>query len=117
MSSRWQDVFNHLIGAGYEVYSPAQKIGECESPYVVIRSAGVYEAGGDISSTRALYDIMLYIPFGKYSTIEPAMTALKESMKGLFPMIRPTYSETPPYPDDLVKGFMISVQYENYRKM
>lgn len=114
--SRWSDIFDHLKANGYSVYPPAQKTGECKSKYVVVRGAGVNPVGV-VSSTRAIYDIMLYVPYNKYSSIEPEVASLKQIMKGLFPMIRPTGNETPPFPDDAVKGFMVSVEYENYRKI
>lgn len=114
--SRWTDIYDHLKAKGYSVYAPSQKTGECKSKYVVVRGAGVNLAGR-FSSTRALYDILLYVPYNKYGSIEPEVANLKNAMKDLFPMMRPTGNETPPFPDDTVKGFMVSVEYENYRKL
>lgn len=39
-NSRWSDIFKHLENAGYEVYPPSVKEGECTSPYVVVKDAG-----------------------------------------------------------------------------
>ncbi len=114
-NSRWSDIFLHLKNKGYDVYSPSTKEGECTSPYIVVKSAGISKAL-NFSSSVALYDIMLYMPKNMYSRIEPYMRQLKEDMDGLWPMIRPVHFETTPYYDDSVKGWMVSVQYRNYQK-
>ena len=38
-ASRIQDIYLHLKEQGFEVYFPAQKVGECLSPYVVVKDA------------------------------------------------------------------------------
>lgn len=38
-------------------------------------------------------------------------------MRGMAPMIMPTYTETQSFYDESVKAHMVSVQYRNYRKI
>lgn len=114
--SRWQDIYKHLKGAGFEVYSPGQHEGECVSKYVVIKDAGGSQHG-DFSSTRSLYDLLCYVPKDQFSQLEPFVKQVEGSMAGMYPIIRPTYYRTPSFYDDTVKGHMVSVQYINYQKL
>lgn len=115
-ASRIQDIYLHLKEQGFEVYFPAQKVGECLSPYVVVKDATTSKYL-EYSSTVTYYDIMCYIPKDHFSELEPFVESVKIAMKGLVPMIKPTYSQTQSYYDDSVKAHMTSVQYKNYRKI
>lgn len=115
-ASRIQDIYLHLKEQGFEVYFPAQKVGECLSPYVVVKDATTSKYL-EYSSTVTYYDIMCYIPKNHFSKLEPFVESVKIAMKGLVPMIKPTYSQTQSYYDDSVKAHMMSVQYKNYRKI
>lgn len=115
-ASRIQDIYLHLKEQGFEVYFPAQKVGECLSPYVVVKDATTSKYL-EYSSTVTYYDIMCYIPKDHFSELEPFVESVKVAMKGLVPMIKPTYSQTQSYYDDSVKAHMMSVQYKNYRKI
>lgn len=114
--SRMQDIYLHLKESGFDVYFPAQKDGECTSNYVVVKDATTSQVPG-FSSTQTYYDIMCYVPKDSFSTLEPFVESVKEAMKKMVPMIKPTYSQTQSFYDDSVKGHMISVQYINYRKI
>lgn len=114
-SSRWQDIYDHLKKAGFDVYSPGQHRGECVSPYVVVKDQGGTRLG-NFTSMKHLYDILCYVPKDKFSTLEVFVLSVKKSMMGLYPMIRPAHYETPSFYDDTNKSHMISVQYLNYRK-
>ena len=114
--SQWMNIYRQLRADGVDVYSPGQHQGECISPYTVLRDAGSNQLG-DFSSTRALYEILCYVPQDQYSTLEPYVEEVKSSMKKLYPAIVPTHFETPSFLDDTVKGHMISVQYRNNRKL
>lgn len=114
--SRWQDIYLKLKQKGIAAYSPAQKEGECISPYTVIRDASTSKFL-TYSSTRTYYDLMCYVPKESFSTLEPYVEKVKEAMKELYPMISPTYTQTASFYDDTVKGHMVSVQYYNYRKI
>lgn len=114
--SRAQDIYLHLQKNGVEVYFPAQKTGECLSPYVVVKDASTSKYL-ELSSTVTYYDLMCYVPKDHFSELELFVKKIKGIMKGLVPMIQPTYSETPSFYDDSLKAHMISVQYKNYRKI
>ena len=115
-NGRMQDIYLHLKNEGFEVYFPAQKVGECTSPYVVVRDATTSKYL-NYSSTVTYYDLLCYIPKDHFSELEPFVERVKESMKGLVPMILPAYTQSQSYYDDFVKAHMISVLYKNYRKI
>lgn len=114
--SRWQDIFLHLKSAGFDVYPPAVKLGECESKYIVIKNDGSTRHLG-ISTDDDFYAVMCYVPKQAYSSLEPFIQQVKQTMKGLEPMILPYGNQSPSYYDDSVKAHMISIQYVNYKKM
>lgn len=114
-NTRWSDIFNCLKNAGFLVYSPGTKEGECTKPYIVVKDAGASKAPS-VSSTVNLYDLLLYIPKNQYSKMEPFIKEAETVMDELWPMIRPTHTRTTAFYDDSVKGFMVSLQYQNYVK-
>lgn len=114
--SRWQDIFTHLKKAGFDVYSPGIKTGECTSEYLVVKNDGSSKHIS-FSTDVDLYSIMCYVPKEKYSTLEPFVQKVKNSMRGLEPMIKPYGSQTPSYYDDSYKAHMISIEYKNYKKL
>lgn len=114
--SRWQDIYSHLKKAGFEVYSPGIKKGECESQYLVVKNDGSTKHA-NFSTDIDLYSVMCYVPKEKYSSLELLVQKVKESMKGLEPMIEPYGSQTPSFYDDGVKAHMISIEYKNYKKL
>ena len=114
--SRWQDIFMHLEHAGFEVYPPGVKVGECVSEYVVVKNDGS-SRHAEFSTDEDLYAVMCYVPKMQYSKLEPFVQRVKSAMKGLEPMITPYGSQTPSYYDDSYKAHMISIEYKNYKKM
>ena len=114
--SRWQDIFTHLKKAGFDVYSPGIKTGECTSEYLVVKNDGSSKHLS-FSTDVDLYAVMCYVPKEKYSSLEPLVKRVKNSMKGLEPMIKPYGSQTPSYYDDSYKAHMISIEYKNYKKL
>lgn len=114
--SRWQDIFMHLKNAGFDVYSPGMKIGECTSEYLVVKNDGSSKHLS-FSTDVDLYAVMCYVPKEKYSSLEPLVQRVKNSMKELEPMIKPYGSQTPSYYDDSYKAHMISIEYKNYKKL
>lgn len=113
--SRWNDIFEHLKSEGFEVYPPATKKGECTFPYIVLKHGGLFDTN-EVSSVYEVYNLLLYIPVGHYSTLFDYKENVKDCMRKLFPMIRSLDDETEPYLDDDVKGYMIQLKYANYRK-
>ena len=114
--SRWQDIFNHLDSAGFDVYPPGVKLGDCTSEYVVIRNDGSVK-NNNASTDDDMYAVMYYVPKMGYSKLEPLVQRIKAAMKGLEPMIVPYGSQTPSYYDDSVKAHMVSIEYKNHKKM
>lgn len=114
--SRWQDIYMHLKNQGFDVYSPGIKAGECTSEYIVVKNDGSSKHAS-FSTDVDLYAIICYVPKDKYSSLEPLVQRIKNSMKGLEPMIKPYGSQTPSYYDDSLKAHMISIEYKNYKKL
>lgn len=114
--SRWQDIFLHLKKAGFEVYPPGTKVGECLSEYVVVKNNGSSKHA-KFSTDVDLYSVMCYVPKEEYSKLEPFVQRVKEIMKGLRPMISPQGNQTPSYYDDKCKAHMVSMNYKNYKKL
>ncbi len=113
--TRWSDIFLHLKKAGFAVYAPSEKEGECKKPYIVVKGAGVSKAAS-VSSSVALFDVMVYLPKNQYSKVESFVRDVENALDGLWPMIRPTHFQTAPFYDENVKGWMVSIQYQNYQK-
>ena len=114
--SRWQDIYTCLEHAGFEVYPPGLKVGDCTHEYVVIKNDGSTRHPS-LSTDMDLYSVMCFVPKNKYSTLEPLVQKVKKAMKGLEPMIIPYGTQTPSYYDDSYKAHMISIEYVNYKKM
>lgn len=114
--SRWQDIFLHLKGKGFDVYSPGMKTGECTSEYLVVKNDGSSKHS-NFSTDVDLYAVLCYVPRDKYSSLEPLVQRVKNSMKELEPMILPYGSQTPSYYDDSLKAHMVSIEYKNYKKL
>ena len=114
--SRWQDIYTCLENAGFEVYPPGIKVGDCTREYVVIKNDGSTRHPS-LSTDMDLYSVMCFVPKNKYSTLEPLVQKVKKAMKGLEPMIIPYGMQTPSYYDDSYKAHMISIEYVNYKKM
>lgn len=113
--SRWYDVFQCLKGKGFDVYSPGTKVGECTTPYIVVKNDGS-SAHSSFSTDVDLLSVMCYVPKQNYSKLEPMLLEVKQAMRTLQPMILPYGQQTPSYYDDSVKAHMVSIEYKNYKK-
>lgn len=113
--SRMTDLRDHLEAAGYEVYFPGQKVGECKKPYIVIKSEGLTQVQ-QLSSDFRLYAIMCYVPHRRFSDLEDMVEDVKEHMKGIYPVFVSTRFETPDFYDTDINAHMISIQYRNVKK-
>lgn len=116
LGSRWQDIFKHLTGSGFDVYSPGMKVGECTKEYVVVKNDGSSRLAS-FSTDDDLYAVMCYVPKQSYSKLEPMVQRVKKAMKELEPMILPYGSQTPSFYDDSYKAHMISIEYKNHKKL
>lgn len=110
--TRLKDMYDCLKKAGFSVYFPTQKVGECSSPYVVIRDAGTVQYQ-DFSTILTTYELLCYVPKNRYSQLEVFSRQVKRAMKSLWPMIVPTRYQTPPFFDDTVNAHMTAIQYRN----
>jgi len=115
-ASRARDIYNFLDSHGFEVYFQGQHKGKCTSNYVVIVERG-REKLPSISSTTTTYELICYVPIAVSSTLPMFCDSVEQAMKGMYPMIRPLYSDIGDYPDDEVKANMRTLQYGNYRKI
>lgn len=114
--SRWQDIFAHLKKEGFDVYSPGTKTGECTKPYIVVKNNGMNKMIS-FSSENNLYSVMCYVPENAYSTLEPFVRRVRQSMDKLKPMILYNDSQSPSYLDGTYKAHMVSIEYKNYVKL
>lgn len=114
--TRYRDIFMHLQNNGVDVYSPAQKTGECTSPYVVLKGGGTTQYQ-QFSTVQDMYELLCYVPQATYSQLDIFVARVELLMKELAPMIRSSHYRTPPYYDDFVKAYMTSIQYYNFRKL
>lgn len=113
--SVWADVFNHLKGMGFDVYPPQVKIGECDSPYVVVKLGSTSQLE-DFSSDRVIYELLVYVPRQSYSYLEPYVESVKDAMRELRPLVRYSHGITASFYDDTLKAHMVTLDYYNYRK-
>lgn len=114
--SRWQDIYLALKKRGFDVYPPANKLGECKTPYVVV-SVGTSTKHSSFSTDVDQYTVMCYVPKKNYSKLEPFVRSVMDAMKELKPMITAYGSRTPSYYDDSVKAHMVSIEYKNYKQL
>lgn len=114
--SRIKDIRVLLESKGYEVHFPGQKLGQCKKPYIVVRDNGLSQFQ-QFSSHRKLYSIMVYVPLDRYGDLDPLIDKVEQDMKALRPMIASTNFRTPSFLDDTVKAHMVSMQYQNIKRM
>ena len=114
--SRLKDIYDCLKQNGIDVYFPGQHKGECVSNYVVVKDV-TSAKHLSFSTTIHYYDVLCYVPVKRFGDLEPFFKNVKTVMKQLVPMIKPTYTETGSFYDESIKGYMKSVQYQNYRQI
>lgn len=112
----WRDIYAHLKNAGYDVYSPGTKLGECTSEYLVVKNNGSTRHS-QYSTDQDFYSVMCYVPKQKYSDLEDLVQRVKVTMKDLMPMVRPYGTQSASYYDDTYKAHMVSIEYVNYKKI
>ena len=110
----WDIVQRTLIDNGIDTYPPAQKTGDCKSPYVVLKDEGSTPVIG-MSSEYHYYTILCYVPKDDYTMLSQFVAEVKQVMSKspIYPMLKPTGTETPSFFDDSFNAYMISVQYRN----
>lgn len=111
-----KQIYKFLKSKNIKVYMPAEHIGDCLEPYVVVRSGGVVELLS-VSSERPVYTFMFYVPYRNYLQLEEFKEQVKEMLIELYPMIQYSGNETEAYYDDTNQSFMTSVEYYGIRKI
>lgn len=112
----WKIIFETLTNAGFEVYPPATKVGECKRPYIVLKEDGSSQID-DYSSEKVFYRILLYVPRSEYSkltTFEQEVRNVLDTQ--LYPLIFPTGQSDPDYYDDNYNAHMRAFFYRNVRR-
>lgn len=96
-----------------DAYPPATKKGECIKEYVVVKNSGSSQIG-TFSSEVHYIDVMCYVPWNKYTSLETFKNIVKEIIhNNLYPRTMETGSETNDYYDEEVKGHMVSFMLRN----
>lgn len=114
--SRWQDLFLFLKGKAYDVYPPGEKLGDCTSEYLVVKYSGTAPLA-IASSRRDLYDIMCYVPRGKYSKLEALVQRVRTDLKEIEPLFLPYDMEQDESVYDTSNdGHYVTITYCNYKK-
>ena len=114
--NRWQDLYAFLKSKGFDVYSPGQHVGECKSPYVVVRYDGTTQIT-NASSHWDLYAVMCYVPQNQYSKLETLTTEVRVAMEELRPMFLKFYEQTSMSAyDEAARAHYTSTEYRNAKK-
>lgn len=111
----WQGLYRLLAGSGYKVYAPGQHEGLCAEPYLVLRLAGAVNAEG-VSSYFDLYELLLYVPYGRYSEIERTQKELKALLRRLHPIAAVYDDFGYTFSDDDVRGYQSAITYRVIKK-
>lgn len=78
----FKEIYLHLKKNGIDVYSLAQHKGLCNSNYVVIRELGETKIDNK-NLVREDFELLLYVPLQKYSSIANFKEEVKKIMKQL----------------------------------
>lgn len=111
----WQRLYEILTENGWAVYAPGKHTGPCTEPYIVLRLAGSQNIDG-ISSYFDLYELLLYVPYGRYSEVETTQKALKALMRTYRPIVAVYDDFDYTFNDDDVKGYQSSITYRVIKK-
>lgn len=109
-------IYDNLKSEGFDVYFPGQHVGVCKSRYVVVKP-GMDIPYVDYSTNIIYYDLLLYVPQRNFSSYAGFLNDVEKAMTKIFPTLRCTNNRSQPYFDDSVKGWMVSTEYVNYRKV
>lgn len=112
--SRLEDIMDFLISQGYSVFATGAHKGQVSSPYIVVKPTRANRYL-QYSSVIQYYDILIY---GRTLTeTNKLANEVDKKMEQLRPMIVCTYNRQEAFYDDDVKGYMISMEYRNMKKI
>lgn len=106
----YEKIFDILTENNIAAYPPGIHEGECTSEYVVVKNMGKSKYA-DISSQYALIDIICHVPQKRPVDLIGLTERVKVVMKGLYPEVLPTGTETPDFNDDSAKSVTSSIEY------
>lgn len=116
LDNRWQDLYTHLKNKGFDVYSPGQHLGQCTSPYVVVKYDGTTQIT-NASSHWDLYAVMCYVPEGQYSELETLTTKVRAAVSELRPMFLKFYEQASMSAyDEAARAHYTTTEYRNAKK-
>lgn len=107
-------IFDVLKKNGIDVYAPNTHIGECIKPYVVVKESTGAKYN-NYSTQIIYYDVLCYAK--NYSDCIVLKNEVKRIMRQAEYSVIPTFNETEAFYDEIIKGYMTSVEYRNYRKI
>lgn len=111
--SVWKIIFDTLTENGFNVYPPATHVGECKSPYIVLKQDGGVQIN-DYSSERVYYRFMLYVPREQYTFLDEYEKQVKKVLdEQLFPMLMPTGQKENDFYDDNYNAHLRAFLYRN----
>lgn len=114
VKGRYEDIMDFLITEGYSVYAAGAHKGQIINPYIVVKP-GMAQRYMNYSSVIQYYDILVY---GRTITESVRiMNEINEKMKKMRPMIVCTFNSTEPFYDDDIRGYMVSAEYRNMKKI
>lgn len=111
----WQKIYKKLEEKNLNPYPPGIYQGECTVRYCVVKE----NAQSGLMSNKVGYrliDIIIFVPMSDYLAAKTYCDEVKLALKEL-PEIRKTGNETPVIPDDSVKGYTTSIEYQVYKKL
>lgn len=109
----YDKTFKYLEQKGFEVYPVGTKEGECKKDYIVLKKESSTQTLNYSSQTH-YFSILCYSK--KYTGVLKLCDNIREVMKEYFPQMKQTGNETPPYFDDSVNAFMVSIEYACYMR-
>jgi hypothetical protein len=111
--SIWKLIYDTLTENGIDVYPPSIKLGECTSPYTVIKQDGSSRIS-NFSSERVYYQFMIYVPKNQYDRLSEYEEQVKKIInEKLRFTLKPTGDNMTDYYDDNLKAHMRSFLYKN----
>ena len=112
--TRYKDLYMFLKSKQYDVATPAERVGDCLSPYIVIRHSGSAQVSL-LSTDEDIYDIMIYVPRNAYTQLEVLQQKIKKDMQEVQDIFKPRRSNLASFYDDSIKAHMLSMSYGNYK--
>lgn len=114
----WNIIYETLKENGIDAREPANKIGECKTPYVVVKFSGSMQYL-NYSTQRDYYDFYCYVPKNSYSELTDFEFRVKSILDSppLYPMIMPTGSSENDYYDSNLKAHLRTFTYYNNKRV